>query len=310
MSILSDLCANPTLQQYAQGAAQEAVNPIADFLAPVIPVSVPTGKYKVYTEKDRFQIPDARRAMGGPATQVRFEASDATFSCTPRAYDYPVDNLEQLASEALENHLMEGARAIAEMAALSHEKNVIDAALAAAGSGTTISCAATDPIAALDSAILSVLKAARYGSLMGVGVVVGATAFLNIKNAAKVNARFVTGVRATGAVNGSLTEELLSSILLGNPDVRTSFMVYDSANVGQTSSINFVLDSDVLVFARKANPTRRDPSFMKTFRLADKYMVPGSYMSPDQRCEIAKFDWSEAIVVTNTSAVSRLTINA
>ena len=51
----------------------------------------------------------------------------------------------------------------------------------------------------------------------------------------------------------------------------------------------------MLVFARLQNPTRRDPSFMKTFRLMGNYMVPGSYVRDDGRVEVAKFDWSEAI---------------
>jgi len=65
----------------------------------------------------------------------------------------------------------------------------------------------------------------------------------------------------------------------------------------------------VLVFARLANPTRRDPSFMKTFRLNGQFMVPGSYMREDNRVEVAKFDWSEDIQVTNSAAAVRLNIS-
>ena len=67
-----------------------------------------------------------------------------------------------------------------------------------------------------------------------------------------------------------------------------------------------MLDGSVLVFARRPNPTRRDPSFMKTFRLMGKYMVPSSYMRDDGRVEVAKFDWSEDVRVTNSAAVVRL----
>ncbi len=86
-------------------------------------------------------------------------------------------------------------------------------------------------------------------------------------------------------------------------------MVYDNAPEGKAESISFVLDSTVLVFARKANPTRRDPSFMKTFRLMNKWMVPGSYTREDQRAEVAKFDWSEDVRVTNSGAVIRLNVS-
>jgi len=67
-------------------------------------------------------------------------------------------------------------------------------------------------------------------------------------------------------------------MFVGSPEVRTSYMIFDSAPEGKAESVSFLLDSAVLVFARKEAPTRRDPSFMKTFRLMNKFMVPGSYM--------------------------------
>ena len=48
---------------------------------------------------------------------------------------------------------------------------------------------------------------------------------------------------------------------------------------------------------------------MKTFRLMNKWMVPGSYTREDQRAEVAKFDWSEDVRVTNSGAVIRLNVS-
>lgn len=86
-------------------------------------------------------------------------------------------------------------------------------------------------------------------------------------------------------------------------------MVADSAAEGLSDDVNFLLDSTVLVFARMEQPTRRDPSFMKTFRLMNQFMVPGSYLREDGRVEVAKFDWSEDVQVTNASAVARLNVS-
>jgi len=102
--------------------------------------------------------------------------------------------------------------------------------------------------------------------------------------------------------------DAVSELFLAQPEVRASFMVYDTAKEGLAESIQFVLDNTILVFAHRPNPTRRDPSFMKTFRLAGKWMVPGSYTRDDGRVEVAKFDWSEDIVVANSSAVRRLNV--
>ena len=311
MSRLSDLSASPVLREFAQGAAQSAIMPVADFLAPTVEVSTSVGRYKKYTEKDRFRIPNTLRAIGGRATELRFEASDETYNCEPHALDYPVDNLEKLESGDLENALREGAVAVAEVAALAHEKGVIDAALAAAGAGTGKHWnASADPVSDIDDAILEVIKAAKYGSLMGVGVLFGASAWVVFKNQALVRGRFVVGNGAKGGNLAVPTESGASDLFVGRPDVRTSYMVYDDAAAGVAEDVKFLLDTTVLVFARRPNPTRRDPSFMKTFRLMGKYMVPSSYVRDDGRVEVAKFDWSEDVRVTNSAAVKRLVVSA
>jgi hypothetical protein len=287
--------------------------PVADFLAPTVEVPTSVGRFKCYTEKHRFHIPDTLRTLGGRASELRFEATDATFNCEPHALDYPVDNLEQLEADGLENMLREGATAVAEVAALSHEKSVIDAALAAVGAGTGMTWNdAADPISDVDDAILSVIKAAKYGSLMGVGLLFGATAWKIFKNQAKVRGRFVVGDGRGKSDLGLAvpTEQSASQMFIGSPDVRTSYMIYDSAPEGKAAGIEFLLDNTVLIFARKDAPSRRDPSFMKTFRLMNKFMVPGSYMRDDGRVEVAKFDWSEDVKVTNNAACVRLNVAA
>ena len=308
MSRLSEISSSPVLKQFAQGAAQSNIMPVADFLAPTVEVPTSVGRFKKYTEKNRFRIPQTLRAIGGRAAELAFEVSDESYNCNPHALDYPVDNLERLEAGELEDCLREGAVACAEVAALAHEKAVIDAALSAVGAGTAKTWnSSADPVADLDDAILSVIKTAKYGSLMGVGVLFGATAWKIFKNAEKVRSRFVAGGgKTTFAVP---TEATAGGLLIGSPDVRTSYMVYDTAPEGKPESVDFLLDSAVLVFARRANPTRRDPSFMKTFRLAGQYMVPGSYIREDGRVEVAKFDWSEDVRITNASAAVRLNIS-
>jgi len=310
---LSDISASPTLREYAQGAAQDAIMPVADFLAPTVEVATSVGRFKRYTEKNRFRIPNTLRTLGGRASELRFEATDATYNCEPHALDYPVDNLEQLEAEGLEDMLREGVTAVAEVAALSHEASVINAALAAVGAGTDKTWNATaDPVADVDDAILSVIKAAKYGSLMGVGVLFGATAWSIFKNQDKVRGRFVVG-NGSGKSSGKLglavpTEDSAGQMFIGTPEVKTSYMIYDTAPEGKDESISFLLDSTILIFARKTAPSRRDPSFMKTFRLMNKFMVPGSYVRDDGRVEVAKFDWSEDVQVTNSTACVRLNV--
>ncbi len=309
MSRLQSISSSPTLKEFAQGAAQESIMPVADFLAPTVPVPTSTGRFKKYSEKNRFRIPNTLRTLGGRATELRFEATDATFNCEPHALDYPVDNLEQLEAEGLEDTLREGAVAVAEVAALAHEKTVIDKALEAVGAGVGKTWnSSADPVKDVDEAIMTVIRKCGYGSLMGVGVLYGATAWSVFKNAEKVRNRFIVGKGSAGLGLAVATEDTAGQLFLGNPDVRTSYMVFDSAPEGKDADFNFILDNTVLIFARKSNPTRRDPSFMKTFRLMNKWMVPGSYVRDDGRVEVAKFDWSEDVQITNAAVAVRLNI--
>jgi len=298
------------LREFAQGAAQSAVQPVADFLAPTVEVPTSIGRYKIYTEKNRFAPPDTSRAIGGRATVLSFDAADATYNCQPNALDFPIDYLEQIEEAALTNALMEGATIVAEVAALVHEQNVINAAVSATSatavaktwSGTT----GSDPVDDIDQEILNVIKAARYGSLMGVGVLFGAGAWRLFKNATNVRSRFVA---AGDDAIPNVTSADATKLFVANPEVRTSYMVVDTTKEGLAPNISFLLDTSVLVFARLQNPTRRDPSFMKTFRLMGNYMVPGSYLRDDGRVEVAKFDWSEAVAITNSTAGQLLTVS-
>lgn len=305
---LQSVSESKMLREYAQGAAQSSIQPVADFIAPTVPVSTSVGRYKKYTEKNRFRIPATLRGMGGRATELSFAVSDETFNCAPHALDFPVDNLEELEEAGLESVLEEGAILVSEIAGLAHEKLVVDTALASVGAGTdvTFSGASDDAVNLIDQQILNVIKTTKYGSLMGVGVLFGATAFRIFKNSPLVRARFTT---AGGNAIPNITPESASSLFLGQPDVRVSYMVYDNAPEGIAEDIKFVLDSTVLIFARRPEPTRRDPSFMKTFRLTNNYMVPGSYIRDDGRVEVAKFDWSEDVKVTNALAASRLNVS-
>ena len=307
MNRLSSISSKPTLREFAQGAAQQTVQPVADFLAPTVPVGVMNGRYKVYTEKNRFRLPNTLRAIGGRATELRFETTDAFYNCEPHALDYPVDNLEQLEADQMEDVFREGAVSVAEVAALAHEKTVIDAALEAAGGGASKTWGASnDPVDDLDSAVKDVIKAAAYGSAMGVGVLFGVSAWQKFKNSPAVRSRFLAGGKTSLAIP---TENVAQQLLLASPKTMTSFMVYDTAPEGKTKSLSFLLDDAVLVFARRDTPDRRDPSFMKTFRLMNKWMVPSSYTREDGRVEVAKFDWSEDVRVTNSAAVIRLNIS-
>lgn len=303
MSRLASIGSNPVLAEYAQGAAQSAMSRVADFLAPTVPVTVATGKFKQYTAKNRFHLPDTRRGVGGRAVEIGYDASDATYNCSPHAIDVPVDILER--DEDMENAMKEAADLAAEVGALSHEKSVLDLAVAGLAAETPSWGSSADPIKDIDAFVLEVMKGAKYGGLLGLRILLGAELFPKLKNHPAVKGRIVTGKGANGVA--AVSETAFSAMIMGNPDVRATFAVYDDAPEGVDESIKFVLANSMIVFTAKDAPTRRDPSFMKTFRLRNRWMQPGVYSRDDGRVDVAKFDWSEDVQVTNSSAAVLVT---
>lgn len=305
----ANIGSNPTLRQYAQAAAQEHTLDFADFLAPTVNVATTVGQYKEYDRKHAFRIPRTQRASGGRATEIGFEATDATYNCTPHALDFPVDALEELEGAELESVVQEGANMVAQVAGLSHEKDVITAALAAAGGAAKVWNAGADPIADIDAEILNVLKAAGGGTGNRCRVGFGAGAWELFRNHSKVRDKFIVGNPEAGNTQ-TPTIGAASNLFLGMPRVMTSYAVEDTAVEGKAASLDFLLNNVVLIFAASDSPTRRDPSFMKTFRLNGQWMVPGSYERDDGRVVVAKFDWSSQIKVTNSAAFKRLNVSA
>jgi len=306
MPRLSSLSSNPEIRAYAQGTARQNISSIAAFLAPVVEVSTSVGHFKQYDDKHRFRIPDTRRALRGRATELDWNVTDATYNCTPRAIDVPVDKLEALEEAYAMDAIKEGADDAAEVAGLAHEYDVISKALAAGGAGTdyNFTSAGVDPVAILDAAILSVSKAAKYSNLMDIGILFGPTAFLRYKGNSNVKAAKTAGGKAV-----SINLDDVSLLQIGGPQSRLSTMIYNTAGEGLAESISFLLDTSILIFISKPNPTRRDPSFMKTFSLRSALLAPRIYQRDDGRVDVAAFDWSEDVQVTNSAAVIRINAN-
>ena len=108
MSRLTTLAANPRVQNYAQGKAQSATAPVADFIAPPVEVTSRRFRYWNYDSKNRFIIPNTRRATAGPAAQIRPSGTETQKELEMHALDEPLDDQEVDESEG-ENLLMEAA---------------------------------------------------------------------------------------------------------------------------------------------------------------------------------------------------------
>lgn len=302
---LATLSGRPTIQEYAQGAARDATSALADFIAPTVPVSKHTGKYKEYDMETRFKIPETLRGLGGPATVLAFDRNDKEFNCAPHALDTPLDNIEIEEAEG-EDLIKEASDDASWLGGLAHERKVVTLALtragAAAGGAWLNPAGDFDPVAEVNASIVNVIKNAGGGNIQ-VGIAMDPTALITFFAHAKTKGYF------PGMDSIAPTVENLQKLFIGQTKAQVSFMVADTAPAGKAKAINWMMAAKVLVFARSPNPTRRDPSFMKTFRLRNRWMEVGMYAKPDGRGEVVKLDWSEDVKVTNSAAAELFTLS-
>ena len=299
---LRSIGTNPTIRNFARDASQAAIRKTADFLAPTVEVPTLTGQYKVYDAKNRYRRPNASRAAGGRATVIGFTAKDALYKLEPKALDFHIPDVETYNDEGLLDQAKYGASLLADAAGLDHEMAVIETALASLGAGTEVNFAAADfdPIKYLSARIREVQLLAKNGAR--IKMLVGPKfADLLVRNKYVV-AQFGSTPKAVRRP----TLEDIAALLPGNPAIMESEMVYDAAPEGKEEDMKFLLDADCIIFASNDTPNTMDPSFMKTFRLMGKWMVPGSYQTQDGRDEFLKMDWIEGVMVTNPAAAKRL----
>ena len=209
MGKLSTATYKETLKQYAYGVAQDVKSALADFIAPRVPVGVGTGMFKKFSDKNAFQLYDTKRAVGGPATRMEFEATDGTFNCEANALEVPIDDQEREKAGGADQALEESrARTLVINASLAREKRVFDLVkanvAAAASKGAWSSSSSADPVDEIDEQIAAI---ANETGLMPNRMVIGLGAWRILKNHANVLKR------QTGVSNKAVTLDVLAGML-------------------------------------------------------------------------------------------------
>lgn len=295
---LSVLSGRPLIQGYAQGRAQEETGIIADFLAPTVNVSQHVAKFRKYDKENRFKIPETLRGLRGNATRLDFDRGDKNYDCAPHALDVALDNIEIEEAEG-ENLLMEASDEAASLAGMAHEKETLDKAVSEASvneDAGDFSNPDKDPVVLINKVMIDIRLAAGGGSRTEIGIIIDPYSVLAFFANKRVKGYFPKSESIAP------TLENMKSLFLGNTDAKVSWLATDEAPAGKAAEIDFVLRGKMLIFARNSTPTRRDPSFMKTFRLRNRWMRPGTYSREDGRGEVVKLDWSKDVQVTNSEA--------
>lgn len=280
--------------QYGQGASNRGGLGAGRFLAPTVEVDTHYGTYPEFSEKNRFFIPNTRRGVGGLATEIILDATERNFNADPHALDCPVDLAA--GEEPSKVALNDGLNFATEVADLQQEQLAITRALAAAGAGTAMDISPNaQPITAINYYILALMKVAKYPNI---AVLFGA-------NAAHV---FMNHPNVAPKLNGDFSYEAHPGLFHNKAPFMAAYALVDAAGPGAAENVDFTLSWDILIFTRSPNPTRRDPSFMKTFRVTNERQGATITQRSDGRVSTAQFDWSEDVRVTNTAGVTRLVV--
>ena len=297
-----------TLTNYAKGFAQDTDSALADFIAPITPVSFAKGQYQDFDDKNAFQLYDSKRGIGAPATRIEFHGTPGNYNCLPNALELPIDDHEAALAGAGDplKMRMAKARVLVTSAVLSRENEVHAAwktAVSAVGSrGSWSDLATNDPVEELDEQIEAITN---LTGMMPNRLVLGLGAWRMFRSHAKVIAR------QPGSGNIGVTFQQAAAMLLNpNIEIRVGILSKDGAKFGAAASKSNIVGDEALLFIGSDSPSEYDPSFMKTFRTdASGVETVREYRDESARSDILAVDWTEDLVVTGAIAAKRLTIS-
>lgn len=181
-------------------------------------------------------------------------------------------------------------------------QRIIAAAAAAAGgaTGKTWSANQNNPLTDLDTEITALAKLA--GGKRNIRVLIGATAW-NIIKYHKICAGDGTNNKVDPATLQWLADKL--EIPVGN--IHVSYLQAETAKQGKTNVVTDLFTAaEIYLYPATQNPSRRSPDFMKTFVMGGRSVYA---FQPHPLITRRGYSNWEKVVVTNASAVKRLTIS-
>lgn len=297
-----------TLKTYAFGVSQDTSSAIAEFISPRVPVGVSAGMFKKFDSKNAFQIYDTARALGGPATRIKFEATDGQFNCKPNALEVSIDDAERDdAGDAQQNLEEAKTRTLVISGGTAREHKIltmVKAGIAAVDGKGVWSDATVDPVLEIDEQILAMSIST---GMMPNAMVIGIGAWNIIKNHPLVRGRL------DGDANGNKTvnlDKFAGMLLNPNMVIKVGILSRDTTKFGKAKAAVNIVGAEVFMFIRSDNPTQYDPGFSKTFSIGSS-SVEDVYTYREQSCrsDILAVDWSEDPQIVSTECARRITLS-
>ena len=296
-----------TLNQFAKGLFQQTSNPIADFLAPVVSTGAADFTVIDYAKRSSFQVPSAKRAIGGDSTAVATDGERVSISLQPYGLHDMIDKHElDRATTGEGSRLLREARVqnLVSQAGNSRLSETLTA-LRAGVSATSSNWGSVDPVDAIDAQIEAISNAT---GLMANRIVFSLAAWRIFKNAAAVKARITSGNTKTRTAT-VLLNDVGSLFLNPSVEVMVGTSVFDAKLNATESKANALTDTnpEVWIFNASQNSNTFDPGAFKTFRVRAN-PIDGVRISQKDYGEKIMVDWTESAYVNNAAAAARLTV--
>lgn len=290
-----------TLNQFAKGLFQETSSPLADFLAPVVQTGAASFSVIDYAKRSGFQIPSAKRAIGGDSTAVITDGERVSITLNPYALHDLIDNHElDLATTGEGSRILREARVrnLVSQAGNSRLDETLTVLRAGVSASAEVWGGSDDPVADIDGYMETIANAT---GLLPNRVVFNLGAWSTFKNHAKVISRYPGSAKVNPSIN-----DVGSLFLNPNAQCMVSTAIKDTP-LNATTSKTKALGTEVWIYFAEENSNQFDASAFKTFRVQ---MNPFGQVRAIQKDFGEKIitEWTEAAYVNNAAAAARLTI--
>lgn len=297
-----------TLNQFAKGLFQQTSNPIADFLAPVVSTGAADFTVIDYAKRSSFQVPSAKRAIGGDSTAVATDGERVSISLQPYGLHDMIDKHElDRATTGEGSRLLREARVqnLVSQAGNSRLSETLTALRAGVSATAEVWGSSDDPVDDIDAQIEAISNAT---GLMANRIVFSLAAWRIFKNAAAVKARITSGNTKTRTAT-VLLNDVGSLFLNPSVEVMVGTSVFDAKLNATESKANALTDTnpEVWIFNASQNSNTFDPGAFKTFRVRAN-PIDGVRISQKDYGEKIMVDWTESAYVNNAAAAARLTV--
>jgi len=290
-----------TLNQFAKGLFQETASPLADFFAPVVQTGAASFSVIDYAKRSGFQVPSAKRAIGGDSTAVITDGERVSISLAPYALHDIIDNQElALATTGEGSRILREARVrnLVSQAGNSRLSETLTVLRAGVASTAEVWGASDDPVADIDAYMETIANAT---GLLPNRVVFNLGAWSIFKNHSKTIARYPGSMKINPMI-----QDVGSLFLNPNTQCMVSTAIKDTP-LNTTSTKSKALGTEVWIYFAEENSNQFDASAFKTFRVNLNPFGAVRTVQKDFGEKIIT-EWTEAAYVNNAASAARLTI--